>query len=111
MTHDFDGYMVPGGDKALDGNSMTGGFGTPTQEMVESYEYADGSGFPDWSAWHTAEGTTTTPPYDKKFLFIIMKRNGSIHIRLHLPGNPVGLSTVHFRVVAVTSWGHSLRYS
>ena len=24
---------------------MTGGFGTPTQEMVESYEYADGSGF------------------------------------------------------------------
>lgn len=46
MTHDFDGYMVPGGDKALDGNSMTGGFGTPTQEMVESYEYADGSGFP-----------------------------------------------------------------
>ena len=38
--------MVPGGDKALDGNSMTGGFGTPTQEMVESYEYADGSGFP-----------------------------------------------------------------
>ena len=37
VTHDFDGYMVPGGDKALDGNSMTGGFGTPTQEMVESY--------------------------------------------------------------------------
>ena len=65
VTHDFDGYMVPGGDKALDGNSMTGGFGTPTQEMVESYEYADGSGFPDWSAWHTAEGTTTTPPYAK----------------------------------------------
>jgi hypothetical protein len=49
----------------LDGNSMTGGFGTPTQEMVESYEYADGSGFPDWSTWHTAEGTTATPPYDK----------------------------------------------
>lgn len=48
VTHDFDGYMAPGGDKALDGNSMTGGFGTPTQEMVESYEYADGSGFPDW---------------------------------------------------------------
>ena len=65
VTHDFDGYMAPGGDKALDGNSMTGGFGTPTQEMVESYEYADGSGFPDWSTWHTAEGTTATPPYDK----------------------------------------------
>lgn len=32
VTHDFDGYMAPGGDKALDGNSMTGGFGTPTQE-------------------------------------------------------------------------------
>ena len=60
VTHDFDGYMAPGGDKALDGNSMTGGFGTPTQEMVESYEYADGSGFPDWSTWHTAEGTTAT---------------------------------------------------
>ncbi|MCS2346794.1 hypothetical protein NXV44_00105 [Bacteroides thetaiotaomicron] len=58
VTHDFDGYMATGGDKALDGNSMTGGFGTPTQEMGESYEYADGSGFPDWSTWHTAEGTT-----------------------------------------------------
>ena len=81
VTHDFDGYMVPGGDKALDGNSMTGGFGTPTQEMVESYEYADGSGFPDWSAWHTAEGTTTTPPYDKleprfKATILIMEQHG-----------------------------------
>ncbi|MCS2764066.1 hypothetical protein NXV13_30140 [Bacteroides ovatus] len=26
--------MVPGGDKALDGNSMTGGFGTPTQRWL-----------------------------------------------------------------------------
>ena len=40
VTHSFDGYMAPGGDRALDGNSMTGGYGTPTQEMVESYELA-----------------------------------------------------------------------
>ncbi len=44
---------LPEVDKALDGNSMTEDVGTPTQEMVESYEYADGSGFPDWSTWHT----------------------------------------------------------
>ena len=63
MTHDFDGYMVPGGDKALDAIHDRGS--VPDTRMVESYEYADGSGFPDWSAWHTAEGTTTTPPYAK----------------------------------------------
>ena len=62
VTHDFDGYMAPGGDKALDGNSMTGGFGTPTQEMVESYEDKNGNKV-DWSEWH---GTTTKePPYDQ----------------------------------------------
>lgn len=52
VTHSFDYYYTPGG-----------GYGTPTQEMVEAYEYADGSGFPDWSAWH-AEGVTQTPPYE-----------------------------------------------
>ena len=63
VTHSFDGYMAPGGDRAQDGNSMTGGYGTPTQEMVESYELATG-GFPDWTAWHAEGGTSQTPPYD-----------------------------------------------
>ena len=59
VTHSFDFYYTPGGDYTLNGESG-GGYGTPTQEMVESYEYAKG-GFPDWTEWH---GTTTkTPPY------------------------------------------------
>ena len=59
ITHSFDFYYTPGGDYTLNGESG-GGYGTPTQEMVESFEYAKG-GFPDWSEWH---GTTTkTPPY------------------------------------------------
>ena len=59
-THSFDFYYTPGGDYTLEGESG-GGYGTPTQEMVESYEYAEKGGFPDWSEWH---GTTTkTPPY------------------------------------------------
>ena len=65
VYHSFDSYYAPGGDKANDGNAITGGFGTPTQELVESYELADGSGFPDWSDWHTTAGTTDTPPYSK----------------------------------------------
>ena len=64
VTHSFDGYMAPGGDRALDGNSMTGGYGTPTQEMVESYELATG-GFPDWTPWHAEGGTSQTPPYEE----------------------------------------------
>lgn len=62
ITHSFDFYYTPGGDYTLNGQSG-GGYGTPTQEMVESYEYATG-GFPDWSAWH-AEGVTETPPYEE----------------------------------------------
>ena len=59
VTHSFDFYYTPGGDFSLNGETG-GGYGTPTQEMVESYELAAG-GFPDWSLWH---GTTTqTPPY------------------------------------------------
>lgn len=65
VYHQFDGYYAPGGDKENDGNTLTGGYGTPTQELVESYELADGSGFPDWSKWHTTTGTTDTPPYDQ----------------------------------------------
>lgn len=62
VGHDFDTYYAPGGDRELDGNTATGGYGSPTQEMVESYEYADG-GFPDWSAWHTEDGIMQEPPY------------------------------------------------
>ena len=40
----------------------TAGGASPTQEMVESYEDKDGNPV-DWSKWHTADGTTTTPPY------------------------------------------------
>ena len=59
VTHSFDFYYTPGGDFSLKGETG-GGYGTPTQEMVESYELATG-GFPNWSEWH---GTTTkTPPY------------------------------------------------
>ena len=61
ITHSFDAYYSPGGDFAV--NDMKGGaYGVPTQEIVESYELAEG-GFPDWSAWHGS--TSNTPPYDK----------------------------------------------
>ena len=60
VTHSFDFYYTPGGDYTLNGESG-GGYGTPTQEMVECYEYAAKGGFPDWTEWH---GTTKkTPPY------------------------------------------------
>ena len=60
VTHDFDFYYAPGGDYKLVGQ-QGGGYGTPTQEMVESYEKADGSGFPDWSPWHGS--SVADPPY------------------------------------------------
>ena len=60
VTHDFDFYYAPGGDYKL-ASLQGGGYGTPTQEMVESYEKADGSGFPDWSTWHGS--TVAEPPY------------------------------------------------
>lgn len=60
VSHSFDYYYTPGGDYTLNGASG-GGYGTPTQEMVESYEYATG-GFPDWSTWH-ADNVTATPPF------------------------------------------------
>lgn len=60
VTHNLDFYYTPGGDYALFGQPGNGGYGTPTQEMVESYELATG-GFPDWTPWH---GTTDAePPY------------------------------------------------
>lgn len=61
VTNPYDFYYTPGGDYTIYGEAG-GGYGTPTQEMVESYEYAKG-GFPDWTEWH---GTTTkTPPYSE----------------------------------------------
>ncbi|GAB3417386.1 RagB/SusD family nutrient uptake outer membrane protein [Niabella aquatica] len=58
FTHGFDAFYAPGGDK-----EGSGAYGTPPQEMVESYELAGTGGFPDWSVWHTTSGTTQTPPY------------------------------------------------
>ena len=60
VTHEFDFYYGPGGDYKLVGQ-QGGGYGTPTQEMVESYELASG-GFPDWSPWHAT--TSANPPYE-----------------------------------------------
>ena len=62
QTHDFDAYYSPGGDKAAYGNPISGGYGCPTQEMVESFELATG-GFADWTRWHNEGGTNDTPPY------------------------------------------------
>ena len=64
VTHDFDGYYAPAGDHKKAGMTMYGGYGTPTQEMVEEYEKADGSKV-DWSPWHTTEGTLDNPPYEE----------------------------------------------
>ena len=60
VTNSFDFYYTPGGDFTIYGEAG-GGYGTPTQEMVESYELAEG-GFPDWTPWHGS--TTKTPPYE-----------------------------------------------
>ena len=59
VTHSYDFYYTPGGDFSIN-KETGGGYGTPTQEMVESYELATG-GFPDWTPWHDV--TTQTPPY------------------------------------------------
>lgn len=65
VYHSWDNFYAPGGDKKFDGNNQVGGLANPTQEMVESYEYATTGGFPDWSAWHTTESTEENPPYSK----------------------------------------------
>jgi len=56
-NHSFDQYYVPFSD-----GYEFGALGTPTQEMVESYEKADGTTI-DWTPWHTK--TTTALPYDQ----------------------------------------------
>ncbi|MBR1958322.1 MAG: RagB/SusD family nutrient uptake outer membrane protein [Tidjanibacter sp.] len=58
VTHNFDDNFTPGGDPGR----VLGALGNPTQEMVECYELATG-GLPDWSKWHTTDGTTEIPPY------------------------------------------------
>jgi len=57
LTHSFDNIVSPGGD-----NPGFGGDIQPTQELVESYETAEGD-VVDWSEWH-ANGVTTTPPWE-----------------------------------------------
>lgn len=53
----FDFYYTPGTD------GSTGACGpAPTQELVESYEKADGSKV-DWNPWH--DSTRDVPPYDQ----------------------------------------------
>lgn len=61
ITHSFNFYYTPGGDYTVI-DSKGGGYGVPTQEMVESYELAAG-GFPDWKPWHSESGTKEVPPY------------------------------------------------
>lgn len=61
ITHSFNFYYTPGGDYTLI-DSKGGGYGVPTQEIVESYELATG-GFPDWKPWHSESGTKEVPPY------------------------------------------------
>lgn len=56
--HSFDNDYAP----KCDGVDF-GALGTPTQELVESYEDRDGNPV-DWSPWHKGP-TTETPPYDR----------------------------------------------
>lgn len=56
-AHYFDQNYVP----ACDGYAY-GATGTPTQEMVESYETKDGEKF-DWTPWHEGD-STSRPPFE-----------------------------------------------
>lgn len=60
-SHNFNRKFSPRGD----GDTTISGDGvaSPTQEMVECYEYA-GGGEVDWTPWHTTQGTTQIPPYE-----------------------------------------------
>lgn len=64
-------YLLTGPNHSFDKDYATygeienqGGSGTPTQEMVESYEKADGTSV-DWSSWHVEGGTNVRPPYEE----------------------------------------------
>lgn len=54
--HTFDRDYCP-----LSDGYKSGGYGTPTQEMVECYEKADGTKM-NWAPYHSA--TATRPPYE-----------------------------------------------
>lgn len=56
-NHSFDKDYVP-----LSDGYEFGGLGTPTQEMVESYEKADGTAM-NWTPYHSADATR--PPYEE----------------------------------------------
>lgn len=56
-NHTFDKDYVP-----LSDGYEFGGLGTPTQEMVESYEKADGTKM-DWTPYHSE--TASRPPYEE----------------------------------------------
>lgn len=60
IHHNFDYHFSPGGDES----TMALGLGTPTQDIVEMYEYA-GGGAVDWTPWHVSGGATVMPPYAK----------------------------------------------
>lgn len=64
VTHDFNTYYAPHSDRTENGMQLDGGYGTPTQDMVEEYEYASGD-LPNWDDWHTTSGTVQNPPYDQ----------------------------------------------
>lgn len=64
ITHEFNLYYAPHSDRTYNGMQLDGGYGTPTQDMVEEYELATG-GKPDWSTWHNTDGTLQQPPYDQ----------------------------------------------
>lgn len=64
-------YLISGPNHSFDKDYATfgeienqGASGTPTQEMVESYESKDGS-IIDWSTWHVQGGTNQRPPYEE----------------------------------------------
>lgn len=57
VTHTFDQDYLP-----FCFDTDYGALGTPTQEMVECYEKADGSRF-DWSPWHSG-ARKTRPDYE-----------------------------------------------
>ncbi len=72
LYHNFDRFYAPYGDFTVNGNPEIGGWASPTQEMVEIYEKADGTKM-DWTPWHGK--TTTPPPYsdlEKRFKATIL---------------------------------------
>ena len=53
IKHSFDYENRPFGDRAVL-NTMTEGYNNPTAELVDMYEFKDGTAF-DWSTWRNVE--------------------------------------------------------